>query len=338
MAMRTERTSPKPFVFVLMPFDKRFDDVYALAIKAAAKEIGAYAERVDEQQYAEGILDRIFNQINKADVVVADMTGRNPNVFYEVGYAHALNKLVVLLTQDADDIPFDLKHRPHLVYGGRIEDLKKKLKTRLRWALDEAGRREVAAEEQFAVSLAGKELAVAGAALPTIEVWGEITEGAQFGDIPIRFGVRNDGSRASTAITHVYMFGAPAAPIYPMSSLSPDRLQVGDRARTRVSYPARAVDATDGLNEQFHLRGEIPSLPPGGLETGVMKFRFDGDVERPAANFRLRLLSATAHHDFVFELAITEIRVHRRPAVPPAPVPVAPTERSGKRKTSGMKS
>jgi hypothetical protein len=40
------------------------------------------------------------------------MTGRNPNVFYEVGYAHALGKIVLLLTQNGDDIPFDLKHRP----------------------------------------------------------------------------------------------------------------------------------------------------------------------------------------------------------------------------------
>ena len=60
--------------------------------------------------FVEGILERVFNQISKADVIVADMTGRNPNVFYEAGYAHALNKVVVLVTQKTDDIPFDLKH------------------------------------------------------------------------------------------------------------------------------------------------------------------------------------------------------------------------------------
>ena len=45
------------------------------------------------------------------------MTGMNPNVFYEVGYAHALNKRVILLTETAEDIPFDLKHTPHVVYA-----------------------------------------------------------------------------------------------------------------------------------------------------------------------------------------------------------------------------
>lgn len=73
------------------------------------------------------MLDRIFNQISKAGIIVADMTGRNPNVFYEVGYAHALGKITLLLTQNADDIPFDLKHRQHTVYGGSIDLLRKEL-------------------------------------------------------------------------------------------------------------------------------------------------------------------------------------------------------------------
>jgi nucleoside 2-deoxyribosyltransferase len=100
-------TLPKPFVFVLMPFDKKFNDVYQLGIQKACDDVGAYAERIDEQIFGESILQRIYNQIAKADVVVADMTGRNPNVFYETGYAHALGKNVILLTQNANDIPFD---------------------------------------------------------------------------------------------------------------------------------------------------------------------------------------------------------------------------------------
>ena len=101
----TLRTLPKPFVFVLMPFADKFDDIYTFGIKGAADDVGAYAERLDEQIFTEGMLDRIFNQISKADVIVADMTDRNPNVFYEVGYAHALGKIVLLLTQNSDDIP-----------------------------------------------------------------------------------------------------------------------------------------------------------------------------------------------------------------------------------------
>lgn len=128
-----ETTKPKPFCFVLMPFDDTFSDIYTLGIKEACKEAGTYCERVDEQIYEGGILDRIYNQISKADIVIADMTGRNPNVFYEVGYAHALGKSTILLTQKTEDIPFDLKHYPHIVYSNKITTLKEELTKRVLW-------------------------------------------------------------------------------------------------------------------------------------------------------------------------------------------------------------
>ncbi len=132
-------TRPKPFAFVLMPFAEAFDDVYKLGIKPACENAGAYAERVDEQLFIGSITQRIYNQISKAEVIVADMTGRNPNVFYEVGYAHALGKPVILLAQRADDIPFDLKDYPHVVYGGSIASLIPEVEKRIRWCLEHAG-------------------------------------------------------------------------------------------------------------------------------------------------------------------------------------------------------
>jgi hypothetical protein len=134
-------TKPKPFVFVLMPFDTSFEDVYEVGIKAVCGEAGAYCERVDEQIFEGSILSRIYNQISKADIIVADMTGRNPNVFYEVGYAHALGKQVVLLTHKAEDIPFDLKHYPHIVYDGKIVRLKAELAKRIRWLVENPTKR-----------------------------------------------------------------------------------------------------------------------------------------------------------------------------------------------------
>lgn len=119
-----------------MPFDKKFNDIYTYGIKQSCTELNTYCERVDEQIYKERILDRIYNQISKADIIIADMTGRNANVFYEVGYAHALGKNVILLTQNAEDIPFDLKHFPHIIYNGQITKLGENLKTRLDWFLN----------------------------------------------------------------------------------------------------------------------------------------------------------------------------------------------------------
>jgi len=119
-----------------MPFKSDFDDIYQLGIVAACKEAGAYCERVDEQIYQGSILERIYMQIAKADIIIADMTGQNPNVFYETGYAHALGKPYILLTQKSEDIPFDLKHYSHIVYGNSIVKLKEDLKQNVRWHLE----------------------------------------------------------------------------------------------------------------------------------------------------------------------------------------------------------
>lgn len=124
------------FVFVIMPFDQIFNDIYELGIKSACLAAGATCERVDEQMFLENILERIYNQISRADIVVAEMTGRNPNVFYEAGYAHGLGKPVILLTKSADDIPFDLRHYPHIVYNESIITLKDQLERKIRWCID----------------------------------------------------------------------------------------------------------------------------------------------------------------------------------------------------------
>jgi nucleoside 2-deoxyribosyltransferase len=122
------------FAFVLMPFDQKFDDIYKLGIKETAEQLGINAERVDEQIFhQENILERIYNQIIAADFIIADMTGRNPNVFYETGYAHAKGKICLLLTSNADDIPFDLKHHRHIIYGSSIQNLRQFLKNELTW-------------------------------------------------------------------------------------------------------------------------------------------------------------------------------------------------------------
>lgn len=120
----------------MMPFSQEFYEIYQLAIKPACEESGAYAERVDEQFFVGTILEAIYNQIAKADVIVADLSHRNPNVYYETGYAHALGKNVILLSQSAEDIPFDLKHYQHIIYSGKLLGLRAELAKRLQWLFD----------------------------------------------------------------------------------------------------------------------------------------------------------------------------------------------------------
>jgi len=127
----------KKFVFVLMPFSPAFDDIYKLGIKSACEAENVYCERVDEQFFEGSMLDRIYNQINHADYIIADTTTKNPNVFYETGYAHALEKKVILITQDGNDIPFDMKHFAHTIYEkDKISLLKESIQKKLKWYLN----------------------------------------------------------------------------------------------------------------------------------------------------------------------------------------------------------
>lgn len=121
---------PQLFAFVLMPFAKKLRNRY-IRIQSAACEAGMRAERVDDQHfYRRGIVERIHRQIESADFIIADMSKPNPNVFYEVGYAHAKHKLCILLTNNVDTIPFDLKHLPHIVFSS-LKDLGKQLSAAL---------------------------------------------------------------------------------------------------------------------------------------------------------------------------------------------------------------
>jgi hypothetical protein len=124
-------TGARAFVLALMPFGERFNDLYTLGIRAAVESAGAECERVDEQIFAEPIMQRVYEQIARADIVVAEVSEPNRNVFYEIGYAHALGKTTILLKREAADIPFDLKDYPHVIYGQSVSDLKTQLGARV---------------------------------------------------------------------------------------------------------------------------------------------------------------------------------------------------------------
>jgi hypothetical protein len=150
MAQRQE----KPSALVIMPFDPTWSDRYELGIKAGSEAAGASCVRVDERIFLESITERIYTEIEAADLVIAELSERNPNVYYETGYAHGLEKPVILLTTGAEDIPFDLRSYPHVTYGS-IKELRQRVEEQVRWCLENpraAGvrRRRSAEDEELA--------------------------------------------------------------------------------------------------------------------------------------------------------------------------------------------
>lgn len=97
--------------FVIMPFgDPDLLEVHEDHIVPTLLGCGLAVERGDDIQEPGTIMHQVWSGINRARLVVAEVTGRNPNVMYELGLCHALGKPVIILTRGLDDLPFDLRH------------------------------------------------------------------------------------------------------------------------------------------------------------------------------------------------------------------------------------
>lgn len=92
-----------------MPFQEGLTAVYEHGIKPLVESMGMQCKRADEIYSSQGILGDIWDSMQSAEIVIADLTGKNPNVMYELGLCHALWKRVILLSQNRDDVPFDLR-------------------------------------------------------------------------------------------------------------------------------------------------------------------------------------------------------------------------------------
>ncbi len=95
-------------VSLMMPFSGDFSPVHR-AIKTAIEVDGYACRRADDFWLHAHIMHDVVELICTSGVVICDLSGKNPNVFYEAGIAHTLGKEVILITQSMDDVPFDLR-------------------------------------------------------------------------------------------------------------------------------------------------------------------------------------------------------------------------------------
>ena len=103
--------------FVIMPFSPELHYFYLYMKKYIEEVHNICCERADDQVLTMPILDKINDSIQNADVIIADCSGRNPNVFYELGIAHAQGKKVILITKDPiNEAPSDIRHFEFIKY------------------------------------------------------------------------------------------------------------------------------------------------------------------------------------------------------------------------------
>jgi len=119
-------TSPKDFdvdnrqVFVLTPFNDNYRHIY-ITIREVCGKLNLNCIRGDEEYIPNEIFPEMIKQIIKSRLIIANITGRNPNVMYELGVAHALGKPTIVIAQDFTDIPFDLNNKRIIIYKNEME-------------------------------------------------------------------------------------------------------------------------------------------------------------------------------------------------------------------------
>lgn len=117
--------------FILMPFVAPIDGYYEHIFKPALQSAGYKVTRADDLFAPRPIILDIQESIRDADLVLCEMTGKNPNVFYELGLAHALGKSAILLSRREDDIPFDLRHIRVIIYDPNEAGWEQSLRSRI---------------------------------------------------------------------------------------------------------------------------------------------------------------------------------------------------------------
>ena len=120
----SENSQYKCNIFVIMPFDTVLVPLFEDHLKAVANGLGYSISRGDDFFSKGSIMADVWSAIVCSRLAIADCTGRNPNVFYELGIAHALNKAVIMITQNIDDIPHDIRHLRAIKYEYSPEGMK----------------------------------------------------------------------------------------------------------------------------------------------------------------------------------------------------------------------
>jgi len=116
------KDNSKQFCFTIMPFKGYFNEYYSKIYSIAIREANLEPIRADDIYTPGTIVNDIWDAIQKSQIILADLTNQNANVFYELGLAHASSKPVILISETIEDIPFDLRALRIILYDKNVPD------------------------------------------------------------------------------------------------------------------------------------------------------------------------------------------------------------------------
>jgi CheY-like chemotaxis protein len=128
---RLLRMRQRQFVFVAMPFSGRLDALYETAVVPAVQELGYQCARMDEVIHSRESYAELVEHLKTCKLVICLADDANPNVYYEVGYAHSLAKEVLIVAERLDELRFDIRGRYAIAYGRNPEVVRTELVERI---------------------------------------------------------------------------------------------------------------------------------------------------------------------------------------------------------------
>lgn len=120
-----ERLMISNTVFTVMSFKKEYDDLYD-TFETMCKGFDFNAVRTDQVTSLERITPRILEGIKRSAFVIADVTEKSLNVFYEVGFAEGVGRPVIITAKEGTELPFDIKDTP-IVFWSTLKEVRQKL-------------------------------------------------------------------------------------------------------------------------------------------------------------------------------------------------------------------
>ena len=251
--------------FVLMPFREPIGSYYPAIFKPALEAVGYYVTRADDLFTPQPVMQDIQASILAADLILCEMSDRNPNVFYELGLAHAIGKPAILISRKADDIPFDLRHVRVILYDSTEAGWESKL----REDIGAAAQAVVTSSEIWPPPL----IDVSPTLRTNIPASPSIETGPIRGELKVHERGHRIRSRSDAGLTS--FAGVPNNPVLEVDilfepsdsmQLAKIELQIGDRRTDALVLPTSLLERVENHSVLF----EVPHEVAHGIKVGQL--------------------------------------------------------------------
>lgn len=293
----------EPKVFIAMPYDRKFDNIFN-ALQKVVRKVGACPIRQDRDGDMGNVLEQTHQYLREVNVVLAVITDCNANVLNEVGYAQAFNKIILPILQWPPEktsrnekwryeIPYNISHIHVHRYGEDRAELESKLVKLLSRAIEQS------MKPPFVINIGGEDIPACddlSESWPLVEAWG----GPYESEVRFAAYLRNDSNRMLPPNFYAYLYAKPGCRLVPRSFIGSYGFFKAD---VLASVPVNDKDLL-GLTCQYRLNIALPAIPPKASEDFTIVIECDPNEPEIVEYFLIRICTDTLTFNFPYALRV----------------------------------